>query len=230
MKILCFFSGSLRLDINTFIYYIKEFKKHFENMNCEITYLFITDKKSPFIYVNLEHFKTEISKHAEVLFVESNPDLNVNTMNNYSTISLMYYKHIQEYINKTNSKFDYVIKIRNDLLIKINKIENYFNNNAYVLPRYWYNINPNSLANDHFFIMPFLKFINIDFSNSNINKLAPLNWDIEILTQSIILPDKVIDLHDVLEYLLNGSTKFHIKNNKILNSSFNPINSLAKLI
>jgi hypothetical protein len=230
MKTLCFFSGSLRLDLNTIIHYIKEFKKHFENMNHEITYLFITDKKNPYIYLNLDHFKTEISKHATVLFVEPNHNLNVNTMNNYSTISLMYYNHIQDYINKTNSNFDYIMKIRNDTFIKINKIEKYFNNNTYVLPRYWYNTNPNSLANDHFFIMPFLKFINIDFSNLNINKLAPLNWDTEILTQSIILPDKTIDIHDVLEYLLNGSTKFHIKHNKIITCSYDPFNSLAKII
>ena len=56
MKILCFFSGSLRLDLNTYIHYINEFKKNFEEINCdslksiEITYLFITDKSSSFIY------------------------------------------------------------------------------------------------------------------------------------------------------------------------------------
>lgn len=53
MKILCFFSGSLRLDLNTYIHYINEFKQNFEKINhnelkepIEITYLFITDKSS----------------------------------------------------------------------------------------------------------------------------------------------------------------------------------------
>jgi hypothetical protein len=172
MKILVFFSGSLRLDLYTLIHYIKEFKQNFENTNYEITYLFITDKSTPFMYCNYAHLKEELSKHVNVIFIEKNMNLRVTTINKYSTISLMYYKHIQNYINKTRSEFNYVIKMRNDAIIKIDGISKYFNNNTYVAPRYWYCTNVKNTANDHLIIVPFSKFMNIDFSDENINKLA----------------------------------------------------------
>ena len=235
MKILCFFSGSLRLDLNTYIHYINEFKKNFEEINCdslksiEITYLFITDKSSSFIYFDYDFFKSELYNQTgvKVLFIEKNNNLNITTQNNYPTISLMYYKHIQDYINENNLSFDYVIKIRNDLLIKINNIYTYLNKNTYVAPRYWYNTNVNSLANDHFIIIPFSKFVTFDFKDESINRLAPHYYDTEILTEHIILPDKVIGLDDIIEYLLNGTLKFHIKHNKIISSNFPPYNSIA---
>lgn len=235
MKILCFFSGSLRLDLYTYIHYINEFKKNFEKMErdalepIEITYLFITDKSSPLIYFDYDAFKSELHTEtgARVLFVDKNRHLNITTQNAYPTISLMYYKHIQNYINENHLIFDHVIKIRNDLLIKINQIYTYLNNNTYVAPRYWYNTNVNSLANDHFIIMPFFKFINIDFNDDTINNLAPHYYDTEILTENIVLPDKVIVLNDIIEYLLNGRLKFHIKHNKIISSDFPPYNSIA---
>lgn len=238
MKILCFFSGSLRLDLYTYIHYINEFKKNFEEMNCdalesltslEITYLFITDKSSRLIYFDYETFKTELHKEtgASILFVDKNINLNITTQNHYPTISLMYYKYIQDYIHANNLSFDYVIKIRNDILIKINNIHKYLNGTTYVAPRYWYNTNVNSLANDHFIIIPFSKFINIDFRDESINRLAPCYYDTEILTENIILPDKVIGLDDIIEYLLNGTLKFHIKHNKIISSDFPPYNSIA---
>ena len=229
MKILVFFSGSLRLDLNTLTYYITEFKKNFENTNYDLRYLFITDKSSPFIYCNYNHVQEELSKHANVIFIEKNKNLQVNTINKYSTISLMYYKHIQNYINITHSKFDYVIKIRNDALIKINEISKYFDNNTYSAPRYWYNKSTECKANDHFIITPFSKFMKLEFSDENINKLAPLNYDTEILTESIFLPDKTIDIKDVLEYVLNGTLKFHIKNNIIISCNFDHRNSLAAI-
>lgn len=233
MKILCFFSGSLRLDLNTYIHYISEFKKNFEelikNEMVEFTYLFITDKNSHLMYFDYDFLKSQLYNEigVNVLFVEKNTNLNITTINKYTTISLMYYKHIQNYINDNHLSFDFVLKIRNDLLIKINKIQNYLNGNTYVAPRYWYNVTITSLANDHFFIMPFSKFINIDFTDDNINKLAPCNYDTEILTESIILPDKIIDPQDIIEYVLNGSLKFHIKNNKIISSAFPPHISIA---
>lgn len=229
MKVLVFFSGSLRLDLNTLIYYITEFKKNFENTNHDIKYLFITDKSSPFMYCNYNYIKEELSKHANVIFIEKNRNLYVNTINKYSTISLMYYQHIQNYINITHSDFDYVVKIRNDVLIKINEISKYFDNNTYVAPRYWYCTNIKSTANDHLIIIPFSKFMKIDFSDKTINDLAPLYYDTEILTENIFLPDKTIYINDVLEYLLNGSLKFHIKNNIIMSCNFNPHNSIAVL-
>jgi hypothetical protein len=204
-------------------------------MNCEalepieITYLFITDRSSPLIYFDCDFFKSELYNQTgvKVLFIEKNSNLNITTQNNYPTISLMYYKHIQDYINENNLSFDYIIKIRNDLLIKINQIDTYLNDDTYVAPRYWYNTNINSLTNDHFIIMPFFKFINIDFRDESINRLAPYYYDTEILTENIVLPDKVIELNDIIEYLLNGTLKFHIKHNKIISSDFPPYNSIA---
>lgn len=154
MKILCYFSGSLRLDLNTYIYYINEFKKNFDNCNFEIKYIFILDKNNPYEYCNYEYFKEELSNYTDVLIIEGNSDLNnIKTINGYPTISLRYYNVIQEYIKENKLYFNYIIKCRNDLFIKIKNINNYFNNNTYVAPRYWYNVNPNSLANDHFFII-----------------------------------------------------------------------------
>lgn len=227
MKILCFFSGSLRHDLNTYIYYISEFKKNF-NKNIEIKYLFITNGNNQSEYCNYEYYKKELSNYADVLFIEENAELKkIKTINGCSTISLMYYKLIQEYITTNNLYFNYIIKCRNDIYIKINNINKYFNNNTYVTPRYWYNTNPNSLSNDHFFIIPFIKFMLIDFSNTNIDKMSKLYYDTEILTENMILPDKIIDIEDVSEYLLNGSLKFHIKNNKFIISNFPTYQSIA---
>jgi hypothetical protein len=45
----------------------------------------------------------------------------------------------------------------------------------------------------------------------------------------MFLPDKPIDLNDILEYVLSGSLKFHIKNNIIISGTFDPYNSIAVL-
>lgn len=148
-------------------------------------------------------------------------------MNKYTTVSLMYYKYIQECINQHNLQYDYVIKIRNDVLLKINNIKKYFNEKTYVAPRYWFCANIKNTANDHLIITPFTKFMSIDFSDENINNLARVSYDTEILTENLFLPDSTIDVTDVVEYVLNGTWKFHIKHNTLISGNISSTNTFA---
>ena len=70
----------------------------------------------------------------------------------------------------------------------------------------------------------------IDFSDEIINKMAPLHYDTKLLTEQFFLPDKIIDINDILEYVLNGKLKFHIKNNIVISGDIDPSNTFAVVI
>ena len=218
MKILCCFTGSIRLDIDRLIFYITEFKKHFETSNFEIKYLFLTDGNTSSIkYYNTDYAISEISKYCDVKRIETNHSLTSNLINGYPIKHMCsYFQAMQDYIKYNSLEFDYIIHIRNDLLIRIDDITKYFDTFTYVPPRYWYNRDPYNLSNNHLFIIPFAKFMNIDLSTDILNKKALTCYDAEQLNLELITPDKVINDQNIKEYLLNGDTKMHIKNSKLI--------------
>jgi hypothetical protein len=218
MNILCVFVGQLRLDLNTLIRNINIFKKNFENTDINIQYLYFINGTN-FNYYDYDYSAKELFNHAHVIYAEE--ETTVVSKNKRSVISCLYNKYIQQHIRSNNLDIDYVIKIRNDLYIDINHIKKYFDNSTVVAPRYWHNSikNKDCCGNNHFYIIPYTKFMNLDFSDDMIFKLAKKCYDTEEIDWYLFTPNKVIDLNDINEYILNGSFKFHIKNNKIISMS-----------
>ena len=228
MNILCFIVGAIRTDfkdIRTNIMTIKE-QIH---ANDKCTFIFLTwapiVKSYKFYTINYyyDYDKSALENELhdivnDFIFIE-NPDLNtmVKCMNKCPPIATFYQTYMHEYINTKNNnniQYDYVIKTRNDLTIRMNNIYDYFNDATYVPPCFWSPTRDNHggilrLFNDHFYITTYTKFINFDFSINNINLLASASWDNEELNRRLINPEKLID---VTEYIIQkpGDTIVHV--------------------
>ncbi|MEX0597255.1 MAG: hypothetical protein WD512_12245 [Candidatus Paceibacterota bacterium] len=216
MNILCFFIGAIRNDLLEIKNNITMFKRTLElqrNKNkFNIKYVLITrnpDNVNPY---NIDELYKELGNSVEIVIEE--PDLemlNIKCKNNATVIGLTFHTHIKDYINKCKSEFDFIIKCRNDMLIRLNNINKYFNENLVVVPpRYWFNEDKNNLSNDHFYIMHYKHFNELDFTYKNIKILSQISHDCEEVNYNLIKPNKVIDFNDISEYKLNGSLKFHI--------------------
>ena len=212
MRIFCYFSGSTRLSTLHVRQNILTFKEVLKDYT--VDYCIVTDKHEEFFF-DVEY----LSDLGEILIVPRVENCSV-TQNGHSTVSTMYYRIIQDHIKER--EYDYVIKIRNDMTLVLANIYRYFNGRTYVLPRYWWNTDPLSLENENFLIIPFVKFAQLDFSQENVDCLAPLMKDTEQLIVHLTHPTAIIDPDDIVDYCLFGTLKFHVRGKRTLFTSIPP--------
>ena len=226
-KIFCFFYGVIRNDLNRLKFFISEFKKNLNGYN--VKYVFITYEPDKKFDYDKNFIIEEFGSGNEVLFRKS-PDehLTQKCLNGGNPIEYGFEHYISEFIKNIPDTFDYIIKIRADALISIKNISKYFSDKTVVAPRYWYNSNPTYVGNNHMYIMPYSKFIKLDLSYERINEVAKKSYDCEQVEISLIRPDFIISQTDIVEYKLEGSLKFHIKNGEVISANM-PISAILKL-
>ena len=127
---------------------------------------------------------------------------------------LMFYQmsYLQTYLKNNNLTFDYIIRTRNDLEIILKESKKYFDNNTYVPPTYWRLSELNTLLNANFFILPYQKYMELDFSISNIIQQSNISWDCEELFSRLVYPDTLISNDEIRIYRQHGGCKINIQN------------------
>jgi hypothetical protein len=223
IKICIIVTGAVRLDSNSLI---ENIKINFGNFNdYDITSIFVTWEpiKKTYITHNINYYydydKNNIIETVkpfvnEILFMD-NLEINdvVKLQNGMPPLFMYQLSYAKDYIIKNNLTFDYIVKIRNDMQIKIYNIENFLNDNVYVPPPYWLqSYQQLDLLNDHFFIMPFGLFKSIDISYETIINTTPKCRDCEVLNLTLIKPTKLISNKCIQLYKTLGGAKVLIEN------------------
>jgi hypothetical protein len=121
-------------------------------------------------------------------------------MNQFPPLFAYQLSYLQEYIKTQNIEFDYIVRYRNDLKVDLYDIKLYFNTKTYITPAYWRNELYLQQLSDHFFIMPFSKFVSLPLSIDTINKITPDCWDNEEVNNKLINPDIVIHPREIRAY------------------------------
>jgi hypothetical protein len=220
MKYLCYFYGIIRTDINLLKNVIKENKENFLNKN--VDYFLITCNPIDNYNYDKQDLIIQLGKEVNIIFIENYCEyLNEILINGTYNQENKFHVEIFNFIKNQNINYDYIIGLRSELLIKINNIDNYFNENTIIPPRYYYNLNPNLLGNNHFYIIPFQTFINLNLSFKNINEIDKISFDCEASFILLFKPNQLIKLDDIIEYNFNGTLKIHIKNNKTIYTNSN---------
>jgi len=222
MKICIIIIGAIRLDSFTLIENIKQTIDNFKNY--EITTIFVTWEPINKTYIThnvnyyydfdklnvMENIKNNVDS---ILFMNNLEIENVIKLKNGMPPLFMYQvNYAKEFILKNNLNFDYIVKTRNDIQIKINDIHNFLNDKVYIPPTYWRQDDLYKLLNDHFFIMPFALFKSIDISVNNIINITLNSWDCEELNYNLIKPDIVISNNYIKLYKTLGGAKICIEN------------------
>lgn len=153
-----------------------------------------------------DYNKTELTEtlqnHTDVLIYMDNLDLSVipEVKNHVPPLFAYQLSYIQHFIQQQNMVFDYIVKYRNDLKVEFYDIKKYFNTKTYITPSYWLNeryLNPWS---DHFFIIPFHKFMSIPLSLDYIQNLTYISDSNERMNETLITPDIVIQPSEIRAY------------------------------
>lgn len=220
MKICIIIIGAIRLDSVTLVENIKQMIENFKTY--EITLFFVTWEpiKKTYTVHNVNYYydydKINVTENITscvdaILFMHNLEIENVVKLKNGMAPLYMYQlSYAKDYILANHLHFDYIVKTRNDIQIKINDIHELLNDKVYIPPAYWLNtIEP---LNDHFFIMPFTLFKSIDISVTNIINMTPHCRDCEELNYRLIKPDVVISSNYIKLYKTMGGTKVLIEN------------------
>jgi len=137
MKYLCYFFGLVRNHIDLLKLIITENKQNFLNKN--IDYFFITCNPNNEYNYNKQDLITHLSKEVKIIFIEYyNEYLNQRCINNAYPNENKFHIEMFNFIKKQNISYDYIIGLRSELLIRINNIDKYFNEDIIIPPRFYY--------------------------------------------------------------------------------------------
>jgi hypothetical protein len=155
-----------------------------------------------------------IENHLDKLLFMDNLEIEkvVKLKNGMPPLFIYQLNYVKEFIIKNKLNFDYIIKIRNDIQVKINDIANFLNNKVYIPPAYWRPHEMYKPLNDHMFIMPFELFKSIDISIKNIINTTINCHDCEELNYKLIKPNEVIHNNYIKLYKTFGGAKVFIEN------------------
>jgi hypothetical protein len=213
--------GAIRNPVEQIIDNIVNMKEQFNEQKYHITTIFSTweptNRTYSFCTVNYVNYYydydknelvSKLRKHIDHLIFHETPDLKSmqSCRNKCPPVTLYSQKFVKEFIEMNLLEFDHVVSIRNDLKIGISNISQFLNQYTYT-PVYH-----KGLYNDHFYIMPFTKYISLSLNDQHIISLSKESRDNEVLTNKIILPDKVIEEEDIIYYILDGTLKMSIIN------------------
>jgi len=221
MKICIIIIGAIRLDSFTLVENIKQMIENFQTY--EITLIFVTWEpiEKTYIVHNINYYydydKKNVTENITscvdaILFMNNLEIENVVKLKNGMAPLFMYQLSCaKDFILANELNFDYIVKTRNDIQIKINDIHELLNDKVYVPPAYWLWDYYNHIIplNDHFFIMPFTLFKSIDISVTNIINMTPHCMDCEELNYRLIKPDVIINSNHIKLY---KTTKVLIEN------------------
>ncbi len=222
MKICLIVTGAIRISYSDMLKCIMTTKSNFSF--CEVYVIFCTWKPIVKTYISwglnyyydydYDEYKNVLESHVDkVLFMENLDIDNVIKLRNWMPPLFMYQiGYVKDYIEKNNLEFDYIIKTRNELELVINNTEKYLNEFTYVPPAYWRTDYVYDLLNDHFFIMPYKKFMSLDLSNNTIEKITNNYGDCEDINKHVMKPDFCMDNQDIKLYNSMGTCKVYIKN------------------
>ena len=225
MKICIIIIGAIRLDSFTLVENIKQMIENFQTY--EITLIFVTWEpiEKTYIVHNINYYyeydKINVTENITscvdaILFMNNLEIENVVKLKNGMAPLFMYQLSCaKDFILANELNFDYIVKTRNDIQIKINDIHELLNDKVYIPPAYWlyeYNSDYNIPLNDHFFIMPFTLFKSIDISVTNIINMTPHCMDCEELNYRLIKPDVIISSNHIKLYKTMGTAKVLIEN------------------
>jgi len=213
-KICIFFTGAIREDfefIKNNIYFIKN---NFKDYN--VTTIFHTwyPMRDNYDY-DYYSFKKEIEKNIDILLFSKQENLSEYPRCRNNSPPLYFYSILEifNYINKNNLKFDFIVRTRNDLEIKIKNIEKFLDGNIYVPKLFWYDALPNH-TNDHFFIASFEDFEKINnLTEEKIKLFCQNSHNCEEFNSHVLqtMSDKkifLIDDNDLNTYILRKERKF----------------------
>lgn len=221
VKICIIIIGAIRLECDFIAENIQNIRDHFAGY--DVTTIFATWNPINKIYIThgvnyyYDYDKDKLTETIaplvdNLLFMNNLEINNVPKLQNGMPPLFMYQLgYVKEFIINNNLNFDYIIKTRNDIQIKIDDIPNYLNSNVYIPPAYW-RTEPLNLLNDHFFIMPFKLFKTIDISLQNVIDTTPTCNDCEELNFKLIKPNIVIDKKCMIYYKTFGGCKISIDN------------------
>jgi hypothetical protein len=223
MKICIFFIGSIRNDYKLINHIICKLKSQFSF--ADVTTILCTWEPTKKIYKNhctsnyyynyeKQEFSESILKSVDIQLYMENIDFDTiqKCKNGMPPCFIYQFQYIQQYLKDNNYKFDYIIRTRNDLEIILKEPTKYFDTKTYIPPVYWRPDDLYKLINDHFFIMPFQKFMEINLKNEIIETETKTSHDCEELHTKICNPDKMIEDNEINMYVLHGGAKVKILN------------------